>query len=130
VGGQLDAQVERAVEPHGALGQVLERLAPHGEHGVGGHDRVAQRPGLRRVELLGLEAVARVAEVEVARHAQQRVGSDLRAGAEAAVGDVGLDRAEVAAAVEDDRQSVAGRQRAHLEGDRSGRGGVEERAAQ
>ena len=89
------------------------------EHGVGGGQRVAQVAGLLGVELLGLLAVARGAEIEVAGDPQQLVGGDGAARPARAVGDVGLDRAEVAAAVEDDRQRVAQRQPADPERDRS-----------
>ena len=87
--------------------EVLERLAPDVEHGVGADQRVAQRAGLLGEQVLGLLAVLGGGEVEVARHAHQLVLADRVAGAAAAVGDVGLDRPEVAAAVEDDRQRLA-----------------------
>ena len=89
------------------LREVLERLPPDVEHGVGGRERVAQRRGLLGVELLGLLAVDGAGEVEVARDAQELVGGDGRAGAAPAVGHVRLDRAEVAAAVEDHGQRLA-----------------------
>ena len=72
--------------------------------------RVAQVAGLVAVEPPRLVAVGGVGEVEVARHPQQLVAGDRRAGAVAAERDVGLDRREVAAAVEDDRQLVAQRE--------------------
>ena len=73
-----------------------QRLAPDVEHGVGADQRVAQRGGLLGEEVLGLLAVLGGGEVEVAGHAQQLVLADGVAGAAAAVGDVGLDRPEVA----------------------------------
>jgi hypothetical protein len=127
---EVDAvERDRAVDGDRARDGVGQRLAPDGEDGVRGENRVTQRPGLRRVELLCLLAVAGVAEVEVARHAQQRAGADRAARSEVAVGHVGLDRPEVAPAVEDDRQRGAGAQRSHLQRDRRGCAGVEERAA-
>ena len=99
-------------------GEVLERLAPDVEHGVGAEQGVAQRAGLLGVQGLGLLAIARAREVEVAGDAQQVVGADGAARAAAAVGDVGLDRPEVAAAVEDDRELLAEREPAHPQGDR------------
>ena len=70
--------------------------------------------------MIGLLAVLGGPEVEVAGHAQQLVRPDGRAGAAPAVGDVGLDRAEVAAAVEDDGQLLAEREAGHTQGDRGG----------
>ena len=87
----------RAVDADARVGEILERLAPDVEHGVGGLERVAQRRGLLGVELLGRLAILGAGQVEVAGHAQQLVGADGAAGAAAAVGDVGLDRAEVGA---------------------------------
>ena len=118
VGGEADVEHEPAVDLDARAGEVLERLAPDVEHGVGAEQGVAQRAGLFRVERLGLLAVARGGEVEVARHAQQLVGRDGAARPAAAVGDVGLDRAEVAPAVEDDRELLAERQPADPQGDR------------
>src|SRR2546430_11037426 len=57
-------------------------------------DGVAQRAGLLGVELLGLLAVDGLGEIEVAGDAQELVGAHRRAGAAAAVRDVGLDGAE------------------------------------
>src|SRR5262249_37447381 len=100
------------------------------EDRVGRGQRVAKRTGLVGVELLGLEQRLRLPEVEVARHAQQvgRPQRDTRA--VAAVGDVRLDRAEVAAAVEDDGQGLG--EREALDAQRDGRRTVrvDERAAQ
>ena len=76
--------------------------------------------GLLGVELLGLLAVLGGGEVEVAGHAQQLVRPDGAARAAPAVGDVRLDRAEVAAAVEDDRELLAQRQPGDAQGDRGG----------
>ena len=76
-------------------------------------------PRLLRVERLGLVAVARAGEVEVAGDAQQVLGRDGAARPAAAVGDVGLDRAEIAAAVEDDRELLAEREAGDPERDRS-----------
>ena len=127
MGGQPDVERDAAVDLDAGAGEVLERLAPDVEHGVGADQRVAQRGGLLGVERLGLVAVLGGPEVEVARHAQQLAGRDRRAGAAAAVGDVGLDRAEVPPAVEDDGQRVAQREAGDAQGD-GGRGlGVDER---
>ena len=95
--------------PDGRLRHVLERRAPDVEHGVGGLERVAHRGRLLGVEVLGLVAVLGAREVEVAGHAQQLAGGDRGAGAAPAVGDVGLDRPEVATAVEDHGQRLAER---------------------
>ena len=130
VGGQADVELDAAVDLHARAREVLERLAPDVEHGVGADERVAQRGGLLGVERLGLLAVLGRAEVEVARDAQQLARGDRRAGAAAAVGDVGLDRAEVAAAVEDDRQRVAQREALDAQRDGSRRLGVDERPAE
>ena len=118
-GGQADVEPDPAVDVDARLHEVLERLLPDREHRVGGGQRVAQLAGLLGVELLGLLAVARGGEVEVAGHPQQLVRADRAARPALAVGDVGLDRAEVAAAVEDDGQRVAQRQAADPERDRS-----------
>ena len=72
---------------------------------------------LLEVGLLGLVARLGVAEVEVARDAQHLGGADRRARAARAVGDVGLDGAEVDAAVEDDGQGVGQREPVDLERD-------------
>ena len=122
MGGERDVELEPAVDLDARAREVLERLAPDGEHGVGAEQGVAQRAGLLGVERLGLLAVARRGEVEVAGHAQQLVGADGAAGPAAAVGDVGLDRPEVAPAVEDDRELLAEREAADPQGD--GRRGV------
>ena len=119
MGGQADVEHDPAVDVDARAHEVLERLAPDREHGVGGGERVAQRAGLLGVEALGLLAVARAGEVEVARHPQQLLRGDRAAGPALAVGDVGLDRAEVAAAVEDDGQRLAQRQPSDPERDRS-----------
>ena len=119
MGGQADVELEPAVDGDAGARQVLERLLPHREHRVGRLECVAQRAGLLGVELLGLVAVARGGEIQVAGHAQQLVRPHRAARAALAVGDVGLDRAEVAAAVEDDRERVAQRQPADPERDRS-----------
>ena len=118
-GSRTSISMERSIVTSGptASGQ---RLAPDGEHGVGGDERVAQRARLGRVELLGRVAVLGVGEVEVARHAQQVAGAHRGPRAEPAVRHVRLDRAQVAAAVEDDGQRVAQRERPDLERDRGG----------
>ena len=87
-----------------------ERLAPDRQHRVGRDHGVAQVARLVAVEAARLDAVGGVGEVEVAWHPQQRVARDRGAGAVAAERDVGLDRREVAAAVEDQRQLVAQRE--------------------
>ena len=74
--GEPDVEPDAAVDVDARLRQVLERLAPDVEHGVGGLERVAQRGRLLGVEVLGLVAVLRARQVEVARHAQQLVGGD------------------------------------------------------
>ena len=117
--GRRTSSDDPAVDLDAGARQVLERLAPDVEHGVGAEQRVAQRAGLLRVERLGLVAVARAGEVEVAGHAQQILGRDGAARPAAAVGDVGLERAEVAAAVEDDRELLAEREAGDPERDRS-----------
>ena len=114
----------------GAAVSWLERLAPDVEHGVGADQRVAQRGGLLGVEALGVGAVVGLGEVDVARHPQQRIGAERGAGAMVAGGDVGLDRAEVAAAVEDDGDGLRQRQVAHLQRNRNGGLLVHECAAQ
>ena len=86
------------------------------------------RHRLLGVEVLGLVAVLRLGEVEVAGDAQQLVGRHRGPGAAPAVGDVGLDRAEIAAAVEDDGERVAERQAAHPQRDGGGRVGVDQRS--
>ena len=71
---QVDASGRRRPR---ASAMSCERLAPDGEHGVGAPAaRRAATRGLLGVGLLGLVAGAGVAEVEVARHAQQLVGAD------------------------------------------------------
>ena len=107
VRGQVDVEIDRAHDRDGCARHRAQRLAPDVEHGVGAHQRVAHGGGLLGVEALGLVAVLGLAEVEVAGHAQQLVGSHRGARAQAALGDVGLDRPEVAAAVEDHRDGVA-----------------------
>ncbi len=108
--------------------EVLERLAPDVEHGVGADQRVAQRAGLLGEEVLGLRAVLGRGEVEIERDAHQLVLADGVAGAAAAVGDVGLDRPEVPAAVEDHGQRLGEAERRDSQGDR-GRGlGVDQRS--
>jgi hypothetical protein len=87
--------------------QILQRRAPEVEHGVGGLERIAERAGLLGVQTLGLVAVLRGREVEIAGDAHQLVGANGRARPAPAVGDVGLDRPEVAAAVEHDGQRFA-----------------------
>ena len=84
-----------------------EGRPPHREDRVGGDERIAQRPRLVAVEPLGVVAVGGLSEVEVARHAQELVAADRLAAAVGPQRDVGLDRGEVAAGVEDDRQLVA-----------------------
>ena len=110
--------------------EVLQRLAPDVEHGVGRLERVAQRAGLLGVELLGLLAVLGGGEVEVAGNAHQLVGRDGRARPAPAVGDVGLDRAEVAAAVEDHGERLAQRQPHDAQRDRCRCVGVDQRSAE
>ena len=117
--GRRTSSDDPAVHLDAGAGQVLERLAPDVEHGVGAEQGVAQRARLLRVERLGLVAIARAGEVEVAGDAQQVLGRDGAARAAATVGDVGLDRAEVAAAVEDDRELLAERKAGDPERDRS-----------
>ena len=130
MGGQLDAELDRAVDGDVAAGRGGERAGPDGEDGVGGDDRVAQRARLLGVELLGLVARAGLGEVEVAGNAQQLGGADGRAGDAAAVGDVRLQRAEVAAAVEDHGQGVRQREIGDLQRDGRTGLGVDERALQ
>ena len=107
-----EADVERdpAIDVDPLVDQVLQRLAPDREHRVGAHERVAQGARLLGVERLGLLAILRGAEVEVAGHAHQLVGGHGRAGAAPAVGDVGLDGPEIAPAVEHDGERLAQRQ--------------------
>ena len=105
--GQPDRELDRVVDGDAAAGEIRQRLAPHVEHGVGADQRVAQRRRLLDVELLGAVAVLGVGEVEVAGHAQQLAGRDGRARRRGCRGDVGLQRAEVAPAVEDDRHRLA-----------------------
>ena len=109
---------------------LLQRLAPDGEHGVGRQQRVAQHAGLLGVGLLGLAARAGVAEVEVAGDAQQLVGPDRAARAARTVRDVGLDRPQVGAPVEDDGQRLGQGQPAHAHGHGDRRFGVDEGPAQ
>ncbi|MGH2498994.1 MAG: hypothetical protein ACRDF0_02705 [Candidatus Limnocylindria bacterium] len=109
-----------------AVRQVLQRLAPDVEHGVGAHERVAHGGGLLGVQVLGLVAILGGGKVEVARYAEQLVGTDRRAGAATAVRHIGLDRAEVPPAMEDDRQLVAEGQPCDAQGDRGGCLPVEE----
>ena len=119
MGGEADVEHDPAVDLDARAGEVLQRLAPDVEHGVGAEQGVAQRAGLLRVQRLRLVAVARAGEVEVAGDAQEVVGRDGAARPAAAVGDVGLDRAEVAAAVEDDRELLAEREAGDPQRDRS-----------
>ena len=130
VGREADLQRDRAVDGDRRLDDRLQRPAPDRQHGVGGQQRVAQRAGLLGVGLLGLVARRGVAEIEVARHAQELVGADRAARAARPVGDVGLDRAEVGAAVEDDGQGLGEREAAHPHRDGRGGLGVDERAPQ
>ena len=67
---------------------------------------------------VGVRPVVGVGQVEVARDAQQLVRGDRRAGASAAAGDVGLQRAQVSPAMEDDGDRVAERKTPDLERDR------------
>jgi len=117
VRGKLDVELHRTLDGDVAPGDVRERLAPDLEHRVGAHQRVAHRPRLLGVQALGLVAVLRLGEVEVARDAQQLGRAHGLAGAVVAGRDVGLDRAEVAPAVEDHRDLLADRQAANAEGD-------------
>ena len=113
VGGQrTSSSIERSIVI-GAAVSWLERLAPDVEHGVGADQRVAQRGGLLGVEALGVGAVVGLGEVDVARHPQQLVGAERGRRCHGAGGDIGLDRAEVAAAVEDDGDGLRQRQVAH-----------------
>jgi hypothetical protein len=121
VGRQADVELDAAVDLDAGAGQVLERLAPDLEDGVGADQRVAHRRGLLGVQPLGLLAVLGGAEVEVAGDAHQLPGADRRAGPAAAVRHVGLDRAEVPPAVEDHRQRVAERERRDPQRDRGRR---------
>jgi hypothetical protein len=100
------------------------------QDGVRGEQRVAQRGGLRGVELLGLAPRVRVGQVEVARHAQEVRRRHRVAGAVAAVGHVGLHRPQVAPPVEDDGQRLAQREAADAQGDGGRRLGLEERSPQ
>ena len=127
---QPDLEPDPAVDLDVRVGEILQRLAPDVEHRVGRLERVAHRAGLLGVEALGLVAVLGRGEVEVARDAQQLVGRDGGARAAPAVGDVGLDRAEVAAAVEDHGEGLAQRQAAHPQGDRCRSLGVDQRSAE
>jgi hypothetical protein len=70
--------------------------------------------------VFGLLAVLGARKVEVAGHAQQLVGRHRRSGAATAVRHVGLDRPQVAPAVEDDRELLAQWQPCHAQGDRGG----------
>ena len=117
MGGKLDVELHRALDGDVAPGDIRERLAPHLEHRVGTHERVARGARLLGVQPLGLVAVLRLGEIEVARDAQQLGRADGLPGAVTTGSDVGLDRAEVAPAVEDHRDLVADRQAAHAEGD-------------
>ena len=94
----------------------LQRLAPDRQDRVGGQQRIAQGARLLGVGLLGLAARLGVAEVEIAGDAQQLVGADRAARAPRAVGDVGLDRAEIGAPVEDDGQRLAEGEPVHAQG--------------
>jgi hypothetical protein len=76
-----------------------------------------------------VSAAASASRIAVAWDAQQVVGRDGAARAEPAVGDVGLDRAEVAAAMEDDGERLAQRQSGDAQGDRSRSVGVDQRSA-
>ena len=82
--------------------------------------------GLLLEQVLGLRAVAGLGQVQVARDAQQLVLADRVSGPATAVGDVGLDRPEVLAAVEDDGQGLGQRERRDAQGDRCGRLGIDE----
>jgi hypothetical protein len=117
------------VDRHLAAGEIGQRFAPHVEHGVGSHQRIAQRGRLLDVQLLGRLAVLRVGEIQVARHAQQLPGRDGGAGAAAAGRDVGLQRSEVAPAVEDDRNRLGEREPRDPQRDRYRGGLVEQRPA-
>ena len=82
--------------------------------------------GLLGEEVLGLCAVLGRGQVEIERDAHQLVLADGVTGAAAAVGDVGLDRPEVLAAVEYHGQGLGQRERRDAQGDRCGRLGIDE----
>ena len=128
--GSRDVEPQPPVDLDARVREVLQRLAPDVEHRVGGLERVAHRARLLRVEPLGVLAVLCLGEVEVAGHAHQLVGRDRGARPAPAVGDVGLDRAEVAAAVEHDRERLAHRQAADPQRDRRRRARVDQRSAE
>ena len=113
-----------------AAGEFAERFAPHVEHRVSADERVAQGGRLLDVQPLGLLAVVGVGEVKVARNAQQVARGDARARRPAAPGDIGLEGAEVAPAVEDDRQRFAERQPADPQRDRNRSRVVQQRASE
>ena len=115
--GRVDRAGDGALDGDRCGGHLGEGLVPDREHRVGGDHRVAQVGRLVAVEAARLDRVGRVGEVEVAGHPQQLVAGDRAAGAVAAERHVGLDRREVAAAVEDDRQLVAEREAVDAQGD-------------
>src|SRR6185312_11399251 len=102
----------RALDLDVAFGERFERVAPDVEDRVGAHERVAQRSRLLEVELRSLRAILGGAQVEVARDAQQLARGDRLPRTAAARRDVRLDRAEIAAAVEDDGDRLADRKAA------------------
>ena len=120
----------RLLDPDRRGGKLAEWLPPDREHRVRGSQGLAQDARLLAVELLGVAARLRVREVEVAGDAQQLVRVERLARGVLAERDVGVDRREVAAAVEDDRQLTAERQAVHAHRDRGRLLLVDQRAAQ
>ena len=100
--------------------EVLERLAPDVEHRVRPDECVTERAGLLGEQQLGLLAVLGRGQVEVERHPHQLVLADGVTGSAPAVGDVGLDRPEVLAAVEDHGQRLGEAEWRDAQGDRGG----------
>ena len=98
------------VDGQPAVRDLVERVAPNVQHRVSADEGVAQRSGLLGIEPLGLAAVAGRGQIEVAGDSKQFACGDRRPRALAAVGDVGLQRSEIAAAVEDDGDRFGHRQ--------------------
>jgi hypothetical protein len=126
--GGVDRARDGALDGDGCGGHLGERLVPDREHGVGGDHRVAQVGGLVAVQAPRLASVGGLREVEVAGNPQELVAGDRAARPVAAERDVGLDRREVAAAVEDDRQLVAERKAVDAQRDGGRPGLIDQRA--
>ena len=89
--------------------ELAHRLAPYVEHDVSADQSVAQGRGLFDVEALGGLAILGIGEVKITRDPEQFAGGHRGASAAATAGHVGLQRAQIAAAMEDHRNRLAER---------------------